>query len=100
MHIQHCTTPGKQSCAELDTQDDTLCGVTTFWLHNLTGKDCDMSPFSSSYELMQDVKISTFLTAYTDEYGKIGFLSSMKFSGLGRVYITRSLIQIRYGWRE
>ena len=36
----------------------------------MTGKCCSMSPFSKSYNLIQDVQISTCLTAYTGDYGR------------------------------
>ena len=39
-----------------------------FWLYDLTGKSFSVSPFSASYNMMQDVKNTTFLTEYTDEY--------------------------------
>ena len=38
-------------------------------MHDLTGKSFSVSTFSSSYDPMQDVQISTCLLAYTDEYG-------------------------------
>ena len=55
---------------ELDSSDDTLCGGTNFWLHDLTGKIFSVSPFIASYDPMQDVQIATCLTAHTDEYGQ------------------------------
>ena len=39
-------------------------------LHEITVKSCSVSLFSGSYNLIQDVNIATFLTAYTDEYGQ------------------------------
>ena len=69
-HIQHCKNLGTQKRAELDNKVNTSCEETNLCLHNMTGKSCRMSPFSSSYEPMQDVQISTCLTAYTDEYGR------------------------------
>ena len=68
-HIQHCTVLGTQSCAKLVTLADTLCGGTNVWLHKMTGKSFIMSPFSASYDPMQDMKIITCLVVYTYEYG-------------------------------
>ena len=50
---------GTQACEEFDTRDDILCGGKNFWLHELTVKSCSVSPFSSSYDLMQDMHIYT-----------------------------------------
>ena len=69
-NIQHCTTKGKQARAELDNTDYNLCDGTNFWLHELTRKSCILSPFSTSYELMQNVQIDTCFTAYMDDYGR------------------------------
>ena len=57
-HIQHCTATGTQARTELDTQADTLYGGTNFWLHELTEKSYRMSPFSDSYDPMQDMQIA------------------------------------------
>ena len=73
-HIQHCTTLGTQSRSELDNRSNTSCGGANFWLHELTRESCSVYPFSTSYDLMQDVQISTCLTAYTDEYGRTWIL--------------------------
>ena len=70
LQIKNCTTMGTQACEEFDTRDDTLCGGKNFWLHELTVKSCSVSPFSSSYDLMQDMHIYTWLAAYTDKYGR------------------------------
>ena len=67
---QHCTSLGTKAHEELDNQADTFHRRTIFWLHKLTGKSCSVYMFSASYDPMQDVKISTFLTSYTDEYGR------------------------------
>ena len=69
-NIQNWKIQGTQSCAELDTQADTSCGGTNFWLHDLTGKICIVSTFSDSYNPIKYVQTATCLTAYTDEYGK------------------------------
>ena len=60
----------KQARSELDTQYDTSFGGTDFWLHDMTGQSCIVSPFSASYDYMHYVQISTCLTEYIDEYGR------------------------------
>ncbi len=69
-HVEHCTSAGTQARSELDTRADTSCGGKNFWLDELTGQTCSVSPFSASYDPMTDVQIATCLTAYTDEYGR------------------------------
>ena len=73
-HIVHSTTPGTQARAKLDTRADTSCGGTNFWLDELTGQTCSVSPFSASYDPMTDVQVATCLTAYTDDYGRTWIL--------------------------
>ena len=43
-------------------------------MYELTGQNCSVSPFSASYDPMQDVQIATCLTAYQDEYGRTWIL--------------------------
>ena len=69
-HIQHSRTPWTQEHAELNTRADTFSGGKNFWLHNMTGKNCNMSPFSENCDSIEDVQIFTFLTDYTDENTK------------------------------
>ena len=73
-HVEHSTIPGTQARAELDTRADTSCGGTNFWLDELTGQTCSVSPFSASYDPMPDVQVATCLTAYTDEYARTWIL--------------------------
>ena len=41
----------------------------------MTGKGCGIYLFSAVYDSMQDVQISTWLTVYTDEYGRTWILA-------------------------
>ena len=45
-----------------------------FILHELAGEICIMSPFSASYDPMQDVRIATCLAAYNDDCGRTWIL--------------------------
>jgi hypothetical protein len=73
-HIVNSTVPGTEGRAKLDTRADTSCCGKNFWLDELTGQTCNVSPFSSSYDPMLDVQVATCLTAYTDEFARTWIL--------------------------
>ena len=70
IHIQNVTVPGTQAITEMENRSDNSCSGINFWLHELTGQKCSVSPFSTLYEPMSDIQILTCLTEFTDEDGR------------------------------
>ena len=53
----------KRARAEIDSCADTVCGGSTFTLHEETGKAVDVYGFHPTMDAMKDIKVGTLITA-------------------------------------
>ena len=74
IHIENKKVVGNQARTEMNTRADTSCAGINFWIHELTGQTCTVTPFSATYKPISDVPIATSLTYYTDGYGRMWIL--------------------------
>ena len=59
------TEPGRSAMNEIDNLSDTMCAGPNWKLLELSGKYCNVSPFSADYQPKPDVPIATCATVYT-----------------------------------
>ena len=60
--------PMMKGQTDLDSHADTCCAGATAIVIETTGKTCDVSPFSSSYDALTNVPIVKAVTAYDDPF--------------------------------
>ena len=51
---------------ELDTHADTTVFVSNCVVRSYTGKECEVSPYSSQYEVVRNVPVVTGATVWTN----------------------------------
>jgi hypothetical protein len=66
IHSASTTTEGKVSRSEIDNHADTCCFGANFTPLYFTGQVCDVSPFSDSYNSMENVEVCAAATAWDD----------------------------------
>jgi hypothetical protein len=66
------TTPNKIAQSEIDNQADTTCFGSNFTARALTGEQCNVSPFTDSYNKIVNVPIATAATTWDNpDTGKV-----------------------------
>ena len=63
---QSTTTPHTIARTEIDNHADTTCFGSNFTAIHFTGEQCDVSPFSNTYNAIKNVPIATAATAWDD----------------------------------
>ena len=60
------SNPGTVARCELDTHADTCVAGPNFMVHEYTGENCDVAPYSKEYNPIVNVPVVNAITAYTD----------------------------------
>ena len=68
--VANPTTPGHIACNELDSHADTCCAGENCAPMLYTGEHCKVSPFISTYDLVQEIPISRCCTVWTQDKRK------------------------------
>ena len=68
--VANPTTPGHIARNELDSHTDTCCAVENWNRMLYTGEHCEVSPFISTYNLVQEIPIGRCCTVWTSDEGK------------------------------
>jgi hypothetical protein len=92
-HNHNSTTPPKIAKSEIDNHADTTCFGLNFTAISFMGEQCDVSPFSDSYDKMLNVPIATAATAWDNpDTGEVIILTFNKGLWFGDT-LTNSLIK-------
>ena len=71
---QHRPQSTLHGCIELDTHADTTVLVSNCVVLSYTGKECEVSPYSSQFEAVQNVPVVTEATVWTNAVDGTAYL--------------------------
>ena len=65
--VPNDTTVGNMLRNEMDTHADTSCAGANWSMMEYTGQVCEVSPFLSSYDPVQEIPVARCCTVWTDD---------------------------------